>query len=185
MAATTSTPPGGGDININLRTNINTGDINRGNRPTQYPQQQKLVNSGNQKGRSARSSATTVGRRQSLAVPDPAGAESSARPSPPSGARRKILNRRVGRNERNALYVLQAYVDAQRVYATRDRNGDGVLEYATQLGSSPGKFDGLYWPADATRTRGRARSAPADRGERLVSRRAQQGRPVPATTSAS
>ncbi len=63
----------------------------------------------------------------------------------------EILNRRVGRNERNALYVLQAYVDAQRVYATRDRNGDGVLEYATQLGSSPGKFDGLYWPADASK----------------------------------
>ena len=59
----------------------------------------------------------------------------------------EILNRRVGRNERNALYVLQQYVDAQRQYASRDRNGDGVLQYAGRLGSSPGKFDGLYWPA--------------------------------------
>jgi hypothetical protein len=63
----------------------------------------------------------------------------------------EILNRRVGRNERNALYVLRAYVDAQREYASRDRNGDGVLEYAAKLGSSPGKFDGLYWPADASK----------------------------------
>jgi hypothetical protein len=58
-----------------------------------------------------------------------------------------MLNRRVGRNERNALYVLQQYVDAQRQYASRDRDGDGVLQYAARLGSSPGKFDGLYWPA--------------------------------------
>ena len=63
----------------------------------------------------------------------------------------EILNRRIGRNERNALYVLQAYVDAQREYASRDRDGDGVLQYAAKLGSSPGKFDGLYWPADASK----------------------------------
>jgi len=63
----------------------------------------------------------------------------------------EILNRRVGRNERNALYVLQQYVDAQRRYASRDRDGDGVLQYAARLGSSPGKFDGLYWPADASK----------------------------------
>ena len=63
----------------------------------------------------------------------------------------EVLNRRVGRNERNALYVLQAYVDAQRVYASRDRDGDGVLQYAARLGSSPGKFDGLYWAADASK----------------------------------
>ena len=71
--------------------------------------------------------------------------------SPPSSGVEEILNRRVGRNERNALYVLQAYVDAQREYASRDRDGDGVLQYAAKLGSSPGKFDGLYWPADASK----------------------------------
>ena len=59
----------------------------------------------------------------------------------------EMLNRRVGRNERNALYVLQQYVDAQRQYASRDRDGDGVLQYAAKLGSSAGKYDGLYWPA--------------------------------------
>ena len=63
----------------------------------------------------------------------------------------EILNRRIGGNERNAIVVLRAYVEAQREYATRDRNGDGVLEYAQRLGSRPGKFDGLYWPADAAK----------------------------------
>jgi len=63
----------------------------------------------------------------------------------------ELLNRRIGGNERNAVGVMRAYVDAQREYAARDRNGDGVLEYAGKLGSSPGKFDGLYWPADESK----------------------------------
>ena len=60
----------------------------------------------------------------------------------------EIVNRRVGANERNAIYVLRAYVDAQRAYAAVDRDGDGVLQYAQKLASTPGKHDGLYWPAD-------------------------------------
>ncbi len=60
----------------------------------------------------------------------------------------EIVNRRVGANERNAIYVLRAYLDAQRAYATRDRDGDGVLQYAQRLSSAPGKHDGLYWPGD-------------------------------------
>jgi hypothetical protein len=61
----------------------------------------------------------------------------------------ELINRRVGGNERNAIFVLRAYVDAQRAYAARDRNGDGVLQYAQKVMSSPGKQDGLYWPAEA------------------------------------
>jgi len=60
----------------------------------------------------------------------------------------EIVNRRIGGNERNAIYVLHAYIDAQRAYATRDRDGDGVLQYAQRVTSTPGKHDGLYWPAD-------------------------------------
>ena len=60
----------------------------------------------------------------------------------------ELFNRRIGANERNAIAVLQAYLDAQKDYAARDRNGDGVLQYARRLGSTPGKHDGLYWPAD-------------------------------------
>jgi len=60
----------------------------------------------------------------------------------------ELLNRRIGGNERNAISVMRAYIDAQHAYAQRDRNGDGVLQYARKLASSPGKQDGLYWPAD-------------------------------------
>ena len=63
----------------------------------------------------------------------------------------EIINRRIGGNERNAIYVLQAYLDAQRAYAARDRDGDGVLQYAQKLASASGKHDGLYWPADAAK----------------------------------
>jgi Protein of unknown function (DUF2950) len=58
----------------------------------------------------------------------------------------EILNRRIGRNELNTIQVLLAVVDAQLDYADVDRNGDGVLEYASRLRSSPGNKDGLYWP---------------------------------------
>jgi len=59
----------------------------------------------------------------------------------------EIVDRRIGRNELNAIAVCRAHVDAQREYAARDRNGDGVLEYATRIQSTPGLHDGLYWPA--------------------------------------
>lgn len=65
--------------------------------------------------------------------------------------RGEIENRRIGGNERNALYVLRAYLDAQRAYAASDRDGDGVLQYAQKLTSAPGKHDGLFWPADAAK----------------------------------
>ena len=63
----------------------------------------------------------------------------------------ELVNRRIGANERNAIGVLYAYLDAQKEYGSRDRNGDGVLQYAQRLGSTPGKHDGLYWPADAAK----------------------------------
>jgi hypothetical protein len=63
----------------------------------------------------------------------------------------EIVNRRIGGNERNAIYVLRAYIDAQRAYASLDRDGDGVLQYAQKLASAPGKRDGLYWPADTAK----------------------------------
>ena len=63
----------------------------------------------------------------------------------------EIANRRIGGNERNAIYVERAYIDAQRAYAAKDRDGDGVLQYAQKLASAPGKHDGLYWPADAAK----------------------------------
>ena len=54
---------------------------------------------------------------------------------------------RIGRNELAAMQAVLAYYDAQRDYATEGRSGKGVPEYARKLVSSPGKKDGLYWPA--------------------------------------
>ncbi len=65
-----------------------------------------------------------------------------------AAGKEEILNRRVGRNELDTLAVVRAYVDAQREYASQDRNGDGVLQFAQHFISSPGQKDGLYWPQD-------------------------------------
>jgi len=54
---------------------------------------------------------------------------------------------RIGRNELAAMEAVLAYYDAQRDYASEDRTGKGMREYARKLFSSPGKKDGLYWPA--------------------------------------
>ncbi len=61
----------------------------------------------------------------------------------------ELLSRRIGRNELTTIQVIQAVGDAQREYASIDRDGDGRLEYATQLRSAEGKQDGLYWPTAA------------------------------------
>jgi Protein of unknown function (DUF2950) len=57
----------------------------------------------------------------------------------------EILDRRVGENELNAIQVMLAIVDAEREYAIKDRNRDGLLEYAQKFISDPGKSNGLYW----------------------------------------
>lgn len=57
----------------------------------------------------------------------------------------ELFNRRIGRNELNVIDSLHAFVDAQREYAAKDRDGDGTLEFAQRFMSSPGKHDGLYW----------------------------------------
>ena len=64
-----------------------------------------------------------------------------------AAGREEILNRRIGMNELGTIRVCQAYVEAQREYASRDRMGDGVLQYAQYLRSNPGRHDGLYWHA--------------------------------------
>lgn len=60
----------------------------------------------------------------------------------------ELLNRRIGKNELDTLAVVRAYVNAQREYASSDRNGDGVLQFAQHFISSPGTKDGLYWSQD-------------------------------------
>ncbi len=47
----------------------------------------------------------------------------------------------------NTIDVLEAYVVAQREYANKDWDGDGVYPYAQKFRSTPGKKDGLFWKA--------------------------------------
>src|SRR5262252_8600188 len=59
---------------------------------------------------------------------------------------KEILARRIGQNELDTIKVAEAMVDAERDYASEDRNADGLREYTAKFISSPGKKDGLYWP---------------------------------------
>ncbi len=61
----------------------------------------------------------------------------------------EVLSRRIGRNELAAIQVCLAIVDAQREFAARDSDGDGLREYATKMMSTAGQRDGLYWPTAA------------------------------------
>jgi Protein of unknown function (DUF2950) len=59
----------------------------------------------------------------------------------------EVLDRRIGENELAALATMTNYIIAQGLYHDEDWDEDGVLEFAQTLRSSPGKMDGLYWPA--------------------------------------
>ena len=61
--------------------------------------------------------------------------------------KQEILNRRIGRNELQVIEVMNAFVDAEHEYATKDCSRCGSVVFAQQLISSPGKRDGLYWEA--------------------------------------
>ena len=65
----------------------------------------------------------------------------------------EVVNRRVGRNELDAIQTMLAIVDAQREYAQTDADGNGFSDYARRFRSSPGKKDGLYWPDEAGKPR--------------------------------
>jgi hypothetical protein len=57
----------------------------------------------------------------------------------------EVLARRIGADELDAIEICGGYVEAQHEYATEDRDGNGVLEYAQRVISSTGKRDGLAW----------------------------------------
>jgi hypothetical protein len=57
----------------------------------------------------------------------------------------EIINRHIGKDELHAIGVCQAYVTAQRQYASVDAGPVG--SYAMKFKSAPGKKDGLYWTA--------------------------------------
>lgn len=60
----------------------------------------------------------------------------------------EILNRRIGKNELSTIQASLAFVHAQREFASKDRSGDGVLEYAQKFVSDKGEKNGLFWEAN-------------------------------------
>jgi len=60
----------------------------------------------------------------------------------------EIEDRTLGRNEMGAIAACEAYVDAQLEYAWEDHTGEGILQFAQKIRSSPGKHDGLFWSND-------------------------------------
>jgi len=62
-----------------------------------------------------------------------------------SEGKEEILNRRIGKNELNAIQVCLAVVDAEMEYAAEDRGGDGIRKYAQKFVSDLGQKNGLYW----------------------------------------
>lgn len=66
----------------------------------------------------------------------------------PEAAREEVLDRRIGLNELDVIELLGAGVAVQARFRQSDHDGDGVLEFASGILSSPGTRDGLYWPAE-------------------------------------
>ncbi|MEC7583490.1 MAG: DUF2950 domain-containing protein [Planctomycetota bacterium] len=62
----------------------------------------------------------------------------------------EILNRRIGRNELDAIQSCLAFVDAERDYYRRNPRNQSRPEYARFLVSSKGQRDGLYWPTTSS-----------------------------------
>jgi hypothetical protein len=61
----------------------------------------------------------------------------------PEATTAAIRERRIGANEANAIRALRAFAQAQDTFRLRDMAGDGVLQYARRIRSTPGENDGL------------------------------------------
>jgi hypothetical protein len=64
-----------------------------------------------------------------------------------AAGRNEVVLRRIGTNELAVIESLRAYVDAQQEYYLADPENKGLLQYAQQIFSQPGRKNGLYWPA--------------------------------------
>lgn len=60
----------------------------------------------------------------------------------------ELVDRRIGRNEIQAIRTLLGIVDAEKQYFSLTA-GQGQGEFAERLASTPGNRDGLYWPASS------------------------------------
>jgi hypothetical protein len=64
-----------------------------------------------------------------------------------AAGKEEIINRHIGKDELYAIGVCRTYVIAQRQFAGENPASGGVMSYARKFKSSPGRKDGLYWPA--------------------------------------
>lgn len=64
------------------------------------------------------------------------------------GARDEILSRRIGMNELDVIEVMHRAITVQAAFRQTDYDGDGVMEFASSILSTPGQRDGLYWPPE-------------------------------------
>ena len=81
----------------------------------------------------------------------------------------ELIDRWIGRNEIAAIRTCLAYVDAQKAFFAFT-NQNGAAQYAQRLLSSPGQYDGLYWPA--------AKGVPDSPLEPLIAQAREDGYPV-------
>jgi hypothetical protein len=92
----------------------------------------------------------------------------------------QMLDRRIGRNELNTIEVMHAYVDAQREYVSKDRDGNGDIEFAQKIISTEGKHDGLYWEAKEGEEESPLGPLFAEAaGEGYTLKKEQTGQPIP------
>jgi hypothetical protein len=81
----------------------------------------------------------------------------------------ELVDRRIGRNEIAAIRTALAYVDAQKEFFVFTGQNDQA-QYAQRLVSSPGKYDGLYWPTEE--------GEPESPLEPLVAQAREEGYPI-------
>lgn len=58
----------------------------------------------------------------------------------------EVADRALGLNEIEVIDLLDAYVDVQATFRLSDQDGDGVMEFASQIISSADERNGLFWP---------------------------------------
>jgi hypothetical protein len=64
----------------------------------------------------------------------------------------EIIDRRIGRDELDAIEICRSYVHAQQDFAARLAQQYRPIEYAQKFVSSTGRHDGLYWVARSDET---------------------------------
>ncbi len=59
--------------------------------------------------------------------------------------RREMRQRRIGADELDVAEVCAGFVEAEKEYASQQRDANKMLKFTTRIVSTSGKHDGLYW----------------------------------------